>query len=60
MDDENLTVEQVAEMLKVSNATVWIWCKRGILRGAFKLPGSRAWRISNKELEKQKKELMKK
>lgn len=60
MEDENLTVEQIAEILKVSKATVWIWCKKGLLRGAFKFPGSRSWRISSKEFEKQKKELMKK
>ena len=56
MDDENLTVEQVAVILKVSKATVWNWCKKGSLP-AFKLPKSRRWLVSSKDLEKLKKEL---
>lgn len=59
MEDENLTVEQVAEILKVSKATVWNMCKRDVLP-AFKLPGSRRWLISRKDLEKLQKELKKK
>lgn len=58
MEDENLTVEQVAEILKVSRATVWNWFKRHTLP-AFKLPGSRRWLISSKDLEKLKNELKK-
>jgi excisionase family DNA binding protein len=58
MEDENLTVEQVAKTLKVSRATVWNMCKRGTLP-AFKLPHSRRWLISLKDLEKLKKELKK-
>lgn len=59
MDDQTLTVEQVAKDLKLSKATVWAWCKRGILRGAYKMPGSRKWLISQREYEKQRRELMK-
>ena len=59
MDDETISVEQVAKDLKLSKATVWLWCKKGTLRGAYKMPGSRKWLISKKEFEKQKKELMK-
>lgn len=58
MEDENLTVEQVAEILKVSRATVWNMCKKHTLP-AFKLPGSRRWLISSKDLEKLKKDLKK-
>ena len=58
MEDENLTVEQVAEILKVSKATVWNMCKKHVLP-AFKLPGSRRWLVSSKDLEKLKKELKK-
>ncbi len=58
MDDENLTVEQVAEILKVSKATVWSMCKRHALP-AFKLPGTRRWLISSKDLDRLKKELKK-
>ncbi len=60
MEDENLTAEQVAEILKVKKTTVWEWCKKGTLPGAYKLPGSRIWRISKKEFEKQKMKLIKK
>ncbi len=59
MEDENLTVEEVAKVLKVSKATVWNMCKRGTLP-SFKLPGSRRWLISRKDLDKLQKELKKK
>ncbi len=58
MEDENLTVEQIAEILKVSKATVWNMCKKGSLP-AFKLPHSRRWLVSRKDLEKLQKELKK-
>lgn len=58
MEDENLTVEEVAKVLKVSRATVWNMCKRGSIP-AFKLPHSRRWLISSKDLEKLKRELKK-
>jgi excisionase family DNA binding protein len=51
MEDENLTVEQVAKILKVSRQTVWVRCKAGKLP-AFKMPGSRLWLVSRKELDK--------
>lgn len=51
MEDENLTIEQVAKILKLSRQTVWTRCKRGQLP-AFKLSPSRKWYISRKELEK--------
>jgi len=57
--DENLTVEQVAEILKVSKQTVWFKCKQGTLP-AFKLPGSRRWLVSQKDLEKLQKDLRRK
>lgn len=59
MEDENLIVEQVAEILKVSKATVWNMCKRGSIP-AFKLPNSRRWLVSRKDLEKLQKEQKKK
>jgi len=49
--DENLTIEQVAKILKLSKQTVWKRCKQGQLP-AFKLPPSRKWYVSRKELEK--------
>ena len=59
MDNENLTVEQVAEILKASKATVWARCKQHKLRGAYKMPGSNKWLINRKEFEKQQRELIK-
>jgi excisionase family DNA binding protein len=59
MEEKFLTIEQVAEILKVTTQTVWIRCKQGKLP-ALKLPGSRRWLISKKEFEKQLNELMKK
>lgn len=51
MDDENLTIEQVALILKLSKQTVWKRCKWGQLP-AFKILPSRKWYVSRKELEK--------
>lgn len=58
MEDTNLTVEEVASILKVSKQTVWSRCKKGKLP-CFKMPGSRIWLISLKDLEKLQKELKK-
>lgn len=58
MDEQFLTVEQVAEILKVSKQTAWSWCKKGKIP-AFKMPNSRRWLISSKDLEKLQKELKK-
>lgn len=47
LDDEVLTVQEVADHLKVSQATVWRWCKSG------KLPAFRVgqqWRIRAADL----------
>lgn len=51
MEDKNLTVAEVAEILKVSKQTIWLRCKQGELP-AFKMPGSRIWLINSKDLEK--------
>lgn len=59
MEEKFLTIEQVAEVLKLTTQTVWLRCKQGKLP-AFKLPGSRRWLINKKEFEKQLNELMKK
>ena len=44
-----LTVEEAADYLRVSKATVWRWCSLGMLP-AFKL--GREWRIGKAELDK--------
>jgi excisionase family DNA binding protein len=46
---EILTVQEVADYLRVSRSTVWRWCKQGKLN-AFKA-GS-GWRVQRSELEK--------
>lgn len=47
--DEILTVQEVADYLKVSRTTVWRWCNAGKLLG-FKV--GRGWRIHRSELER--------
>lgn len=51
MGDENLTIEEVAKILKLSKQTIWMRCKQGQLP-AFKIPPSPKWYISRKELER--------
>ena len=49
MPEEILTVEEVADYLKLSRATIWRWCRDG------KLPAFRIghhWRIRGDELER--------
>lgn len=58
MENQNLTVQQVSEILKLSKATIWRKCQEHKLRGAFKMPGSHKWLINQKEFEKQQKELI--
>lgn len=40
--DEILTVQEVANYLKMSRSTIWRWCNKGTLP-AFKV--GRSWRI---------------
>jgi len=47
--DEILTVQEVAEYLKLSRTTIWRWCNEGKLQ-AFKV--GRGWRIHRAEVEK--------
>lgn len=47
--DEILTVQEVADHLKISQATVWRWCNEGKLL-AFKV--GRGWRIHRSEVER--------
>ncbi|MFQ5859709.1 MAG: helix-turn-helix domain-containing protein [Anaerolineae bacterium] len=42
LDHELLTADEVAEYLRVSQFTVWRWCKTGLLP-AFQI--GREWRI---------------
>jgi excisionase family DNA binding protein len=47
--DDILTVQEVADYLKVSRSTVWRWCNQGRI-GAFK--AGHGWRVHRSELEK--------
>jgi excisionase family DNA binding protein len=47
--DEILTVEEMAQYLKVSRSTVWRWCNEGKVP-AFKV--GRGWRVHRAQLEK--------
>ncbi len=47
--DEILTVQEVADYLKVSRSTVWRWCNQGRLL-AFK--AGHGWRVHRDEVER--------
>jgi excisionase family DNA binding protein len=49
-----LTVNEVAELLRVTPATVWSWCRAKRLP-AYKWPGSNKWFIDAKRVEKMQK-----
>lgn len=46
--DEILTVQEVADYLKISRSTIWRWCNEGTLP-AFKI--GRSWRIRRHVVE---------
>ncbi|MBN1220250.1 MAG: helix-turn-helix domain-containing protein [Anaerolineae bacterium] len=47
--NEILTVDEMAQYLKVSRSTIWRWCNQGKI-SAFKI--GRGWRLHRSELEK--------
>ncbi len=47
--DDILTVEEIADYLKVSRTTIWRWCNDGKL-DAFKV--GRGWRVRRRDLER--------
>ena len=47
--DKILTIQEVADYLKVSRTTVWRWCNEGKIP-AFKV--GKVWRIHRTEMEK--------
>lgn len=44
-----LTIQEVADYLRLSRTTVWRWCKSGELK-AFKV--GRGWRVRKSEVDK--------
>jgi excisionase family DNA binding protein len=49
MENELLTVKEVAAYLRISRVTAWRWCQEGIIP-AFRI--GRSWRIRRDELLK--------
>jgi excisionase family DNA binding protein len=49
MLDEILTIQEIADYLKLSRTTVWRWCNEGKLH-AFKV--GRSWRVDRGEVER--------
>jgi excisionase family DNA binding protein len=47
LQNELLTVKEVAEYLRVSRVTAWRWCQQGIIP-AFRI--GRNWRIRREDL----------
>jgi excisionase family DNA binding protein len=48
-EQDFLTIEEAADILRLKRATVWGLCRDGKLP-AFKLPGGKRWLIDRKEL----------
>jgi excisionase family DNA binding protein len=47
LQNEVLTIKEVAAFLRVSRVTVWRWCKEGVIP-AFRI--GRNWRVSREEI----------
>ena len=45
MDQEDLTVREVAARLKIHPETVRVWLRQGIFPNAYQLPRRSGWRI---------------
>jgi excisionase family DNA binding protein len=57
MADPDLTVEEVAALLKVHPETVRNWLRKGLFTGAYRLPSRAGWRIPQAEIDALKKEV---
>lgn len=55
VNQQYLTIEEVAEMLRVKSTTVTAWCRAGKLT-AFKQPGGKRWLVNAKELSAMQKQ----
>ncbi len=56
MNDETITVNEAAEMLRVSPQSVRRWLKDGHLKGA-KVGKGKLWRLNRREVESYLKEV---
>ena len=52
--EPDLTVKEVAELLKIHPETVRIWVNRGYFPNAYQLPGRNPWRIPVADVEELK------
>ncbi len=57
MDERDLTVHEVAALLKVHPETVRVWLRRRLFPNAYHLPGRAGWRIPRQDVEALKKEV---
>jgi excisionase family DNA binding protein len=51
-DDPLLTVQEVAQQLRLNPATVRLWLKRGVLRGHLLSSDRAGWRIPASEVRR--------
>jgi excisionase family DNA binding protein len=57
MTDADLTVEEVAAVLKVHPETVRVWIRRRVFPNAYRLPGKAGWRVPQADIADLKKEV---
>jgi excisionase family DNA binding protein len=57
MPEADLTVEEVAALLKVHPETVRVWLRSRIFPNAYHLPGRAGWRVPQADIDALKKEV---
>jgi excisionase family DNA binding protein len=50
MDESDLTVREVAAVLKIHPETVRVWLREGIFPHAYQLPRRAGWRIPQEDV----------
>jgi excisionase family DNA binding protein len=53
----DLTVQEVAALLKLHPETVRVWLRQGLFPNAYHLPRKAGWRIPREDVEALKKEV---
>lgn len=51
MESADLTVREVAAVLKIHPETVRVWLRSGIFPGAYQLPRRSGWRIPKEDVD---------
>jgi excisionase family DNA binding protein len=57
MSEPDLTVQEVAEQLKIHPETVRVWLRQQLFPNAYRLPGRAGWRVPQGDIEALKKEV---